>query len=421
MKFIWFHMQGYRELPKDFEDRYESVWVTPPTDELCDPRKVQQYLNWNLDELDYAASLGYDGVGTNEHHQNGYGFPVSPSQTGYYLAKSTKDQAIVILGNTLPLYNPPIRVAEEIAFIDCLSGGRVVAGMPVGSPMDVAHCYGITPTQTRPRYYEAHDLIKQAWTRKGPFHFNGKYTKLRNVNVWPKPIQQPHPPIWLAGGGSVETWDFAAQQDYTYSYLSFGGRAAAKPLMDGFWETIDKAGKDTNPYRAGFAQIVFVGETDAEAEKLYLEHARYFYKKSLHVAQQFAAVPGYVTQKSLKAAVKRGDGSNPFASAAGIDSVSWKHLVDDSKKVIGGSPATVIDQLKDLASDLRCGHIILLMQLGSMDHELTKYNTRLFAEKVLPHVRDIWDDQWHDHWWPSGARRPALPASADRVQLRKIG
>ena len=86
--------------------------------------------------------------------------------------------------------------------------------------MDVAHCYGITPTQTRPRYYEAHDLIKQAWTREGPFHFNGKYTKLRNVNVWPKPFQKPHPPIWLAGGGSVETWDFAAEQDYTYSYLS---------------------------------------------------------------------------------------------------------------------------------------------------------------------------------------------------------
>ena len=61
--------------------------------------------------------------------------------------------------------------------------------------------------------------------------------------------------------------------------------------MDGFWETIDKNGKDTNPYRAGFAQIVFVGETDAEAEKLYLQHARYFYKKSLHVAYSSRRCP----------------------------------------------------------------------------------------------------------------------------------
>ena len=391
--------------------------MTPPTNELCDPEQVSRFLNWNLDELDYAATLGYDAVGTNEHHQNAYGFPCSPNQTGYYLAKSTRDVGIVILGNTLPLYNPPLRSAEEFAYIDCLSGGRLVAGMPVGTPMDVSHCYGITPTEVRPRYYEAHDLIKRAWTSDETFHFNGRFTKLRHVNMWPKPLQKPHPPIWLAGGGSVETWDFASENDYLYSYLSFNGRAAAKPLMEGFWEVNDKNGRDANPFRAGFAQIVFVGETDAEAERLYLEHARYFYTKSLHVARQYAMVPGYSTQKSLKKAVKRahsGAAVNPFASVEGVRGVSWKHLVDESKKVIGGSPATVVDQMKELAADLRVGHVILLMQMGSMDHELTKYNTRLFAEKVLPHIRDIWDDEWTDHWWPQGAKRPALPATADQ-------
>ncbi len=416
MKLTWFHLQGYRELPDDFEKRHESVWVNPPTNELCDPQKVSRFLNWNLDELDYAAGLGYDGVGTNEHHQNAYGFPVSPNQTGYYLAKSTQDVAIVILGNTLPMYNPPLRSAEEFAYIDCLSDGRLVAGMPVGTPMDVAHCYGITPTEVRPRYYEAHDLIKRAWTAQEEFLFNGRFTKLGLVNLWPKPIQSPHARVWLAGGGSVETWDFAAENDYLYSYLSFNGRAAAKPLMDGFWEVTEKNGRDANPFRAGFAQIVMVGETDAEAEKLYLEHARYFYSKSLHVAPHFAMVPGYSTQKSMKAAVKRassGAAVNPFASVEGIKNVSWKHLVDESKKVIGGSPATVVDQMKELAADLRVGHVVLLMQLGSMDHELTKYNTRLFAEKVLPHIRDIWEEEWTDHWWPQGAKRPTLSANAD--------
>jgi alkanesulfonate monooxygenase SsuD/methylene tetrahydromethanopterin reductase-like flavin-dependent oxidoreductase (luciferase family) len=409
MKTIWFHLQGYRELPPDFEERYESVWVSPPSDELCDPKRVHEFLNWNLDELDYAAQLGYDGIGTNEHHQNGYGFPCSPNQTAYYLAKSTTDQAIVILGDTLPLYNPPLRVAEELAFVDCLSNGRCVAGMPVGSPMDVAHCYGITPTQVRPRYYEAHDLIKQAWTQEGPTHFNGKYTKLRNINIWPKPIQDPHPPIWLAGGGSVETWEFAAEQDYTYSFLSFGGRAGAKPQMDGFWETIARHGKDENPYRAGFAQIVMVGETDAEAERLYLDHARYFYKKSLHIASQFSAVAGYMTKKSVENIIKKGSAANPFSSPLDVEKMKWSDLVDRDKRIIGGSPSTVIDQIKELAQDLHVGHLILIMQLGSMDHELTKYNTRLFAEKVMPHVRDIWDDEWEDHWWPSGAKRPVLP------------
>ncbi len=269
MKTIWFHMQGYRDLPDDFRDRYESIWVTPPNDELCHSPEVAKYLHWNLDELEMADDLGFDGLGLNEHHQNGYGFPISPNMIATVLARRKSNAALVILGNTLPLYNPPIRVAEEFALLDCLSGGRLVAGFPVGSPMDTTGCYGIPPTQVRPRYYEAHDLIKQAWTRPGPFAFNGRFNKLRYVNPWPKPLQKPHPPIWLAGGGSVETWKFATDHDYTYSYLSFMGHKYAKVLMDGYWNSVEKAGMDDNPYRAGFAQLVVVADTDAQAEQIY--------------------------------------------------------------------------------------------------------------------------------------------------------
>ena len=198
MKTIWFHMQGYRDLPDDFRDRYESIWVTPPNDELCDPPEVAKYLHWNLDELEMADDLGFDGLGLNEHHQNGYGFPISPNMIATVLARRKSDAALVVLGNTLPLYNPPIRVAEEFALLDCLSGGRLgrrafrSARRWTPSAATASH-----RPQVRPRYYEAHDLIKQAWTRPGPFAFNGRFTKLRYVNPWPKPLQKPHPPIWL--------------------------------------------------------------------------------------------------------------------------------------------------------------------------------------------------------------------------------
>ena len=199
MKTIFFHMQGYRDLPDDFHKKYESVWVTLPSDELCDPRMVQKYLNWNIDELELADELGFDGLGVNEHHQNAYGFPVAPNLIASILARRKSDAAIVILGNTIPLYNPPLRVAEEYALIDCLSGGRLVAGLPVGSPPDTVGNYGLPPSQVRERYYEAWRLIVEAWTRKGPFPFNGRFTKLRYVNPWPKPIQKPHPPIYFSG------------------------------------------------------------------------------------------------------------------------------------------------------------------------------------------------------------------------------
>jgi alkanesulfonate monooxygenase SsuD/methylene tetrahydromethanopterin reductase-like flavin-dependent oxidoreductase (luciferase family) len=175
-----------------------------------------------------------------------------------------------VLGNTLALYTPAIRVAEEFAMLDCMTDGRLAAGFPVGTSMDVNRCYGITPTETRPRFYEAHDLIMKAWTQPGPFPYNGRFNKLRYVNPWPIPLQKPHPPVWLAGGGSVETWELAANKNYTYSYLSFFGAKFGKKLMDGFWAKMDEMGVDRNPFRAGFAQQICVSETDERAEKEYL-------------------------------------------------------------------------------------------------------------------------------------------------------
>ena len=145
MKSIFFHLMPYRDLPDDFEERYESVWVTPPNSELCDPVKVAQYYKWNLDELEYAAQMGFDGICVNEHHQNAYGLMPSPNLMAATLARQTKDVGIVVLGNSLALYNPPTRVAEEFAMLDVLSGGRLVAGFPVGTSMDTNYGYGTPP------------------------------------------------------------------------------------------------------------------------------------------------------------------------------------------------------------------------------------------------------------------------------------
>ena len=167
--------------------------------------------------------------------------------------------------------------------LDVISGGRLVAGFPVGTPMDTNFCYGQIPALTRDKYHEAHDMIMKAWAEDEPFAFDGKYNQLRWVNCWPKPIQKPHPPIYIPGGGSIETWDFCLDHDYNYSYLSFYGYLRGKSLLDGYWERVAKRGKDDSPYRAAFAQIICVADTDAEAEELYAEHCLYFFNRCLHV------------------------------------------------------------------------------------------------------------------------------------------
>jgi alkanesulfonate monooxygenase SsuD/methylene tetrahydromethanopterin reductase-like flavin-dependent oxidoreductase (luciferase family) len=411
MKISMFHLMPYRDLPPDFEQRYHSVWVDPPWWELADAERVGQYYNWTLDELVYAARAGLDGMCTNEHHQNAYGFMPSPNLMGAALAKATNglDVAIVQMGSTLPTTNPPIRVAEEYAMLDCISGGRLVAGMPLGSPMDVNYCYGIPPIEQRERYREAHDLILKAWTSKEIFAWNGRYWQLPMVNPWPRPIQQPHPPVWVPGSGSITTWDFAIDHDYCYCFLSYFGGQWAQGVVDGYWARVQEKGKDLNPYRLGFLQLVAVSETDARAEEEYAPHVEYFYHKCLHVAREFAFPPGHHDWESLlHMARTRGFG----ALTMNLREMGYRDFVKQGC-VIAGSPATVRDQLREVIKRLRVGNLMVLLHIGSMPHQLTLKNIDLFAREVLPHLRDIWDDEgWENHWWPQRLRAPRQPQPA---------
>src|SRR3981081_1031854 len=119
MRVTSFHFMPYRDLPDDFDQRYASGWVDAPWWELGDAEKAGQYYNWSLDELMHAARMGFDGLGTNEHHQNVYGFMCNPNLFGAVLAKMTRDEglevAIVQLGASVAATTPPIRVAEEYA------------------------------------------------------------------------------------------------------------------------------------------------------------------------------------------------------------------------------------------------------------------------------------------------------------------
>ena len=254
MKCMWFHLMPYTELPDDFRTQHPSVWVDIHSS-LFDPKRAHHMYNDFMDELEYAADCGFDAICVNEHHSNGYGLMPSPNLIAAALARRTTDTALCVLGNSLALYNPPTRVAEEFAMIDCISGGRLIAGFPVGTGMDTCFAYGQNPSMLREKYLEAHDLVVKAWTEKDTFAFNGRYNQQRYVNIWPRPVQQPHPPIWIPGGGSVETWAWCAEMDYVYCYLSYYGYKAGLKTMQGFWSEMDRLGKDRNPLHDDWARI----------------------------------------------------------------------------------------------------------------------------------------------------------------------
>lgn len=393
MRIEMFHLMPYRELPPDFAEQYRSVWVDIPS-HLFDAQAAHRMYNDTLDELELAAALGYDGVCVNEHHSNAYGFMPSPNIMAATLARRTKDIALIVLGNSIALYSPPIRVAEEFAMLDVISGGRLIAGFPVGSSSDTNYAYGSNPALLRDKYYEAEDLIVKAWTNPDVFSYDGKFNQLRYVNIWPRPLQKPHPPIWIPGGGSIETWGWSLAKGYLYAYLSYSGFKRGKQVMDGFWRKADELGIERNPYQGGFLQLVAVGETESEVEDKFGEHGEYFYNKMLHVYPGFADAPGYRTIDTIKAGLLGQVGR--FGDRP--PSLTWKDLREQGN-IIAGTPKQVSEQLEHVIKDLHIGHLMVLNQFGSIPHDTAMENIKLTTQKVLPNLRHIWNGQYEDKWW----------------------
>jgi alkanesulfonate monooxygenase SsuD/methylene tetrahydromethanopterin reductase-like flavin-dependent oxidoreductase (luciferase family) len=151
-----------------------------------------------------------------------------------------------------------------------------------------------------------------------------------------------------------------------------------------------------------------VGETDAEAEDLYAEHAEYFVHKLLYTPTYYQAIPGCLEYEALVQSLRH----NPRASI-NLRELKAKDLFDRGFVVVG-SPKTVREQLLDGIKRLRMGHLLALLHFGSMPTALCKNNIDLFAREVLPYLADLWDDRYEDRWWPERlkAKRSAAALAA---------
>jgi alkanesulfonate monooxygenase SsuD/methylene tetrahydromethanopterin reductase-like flavin-dependent oxidoreductase (luciferase family) len=396
VRFHWFAQQYYTQLPSDYGDTVRSSWVTAPV-AAADPAQIGRDYGMYLRLMQGADQLGWDSLLLNEHHQSSLAMTPSPNLIAAILAHTTENAAIALCGNSLALYNPPLRVAEELAMLDCLSGGRLIAGMVFGTPMDSAFSYGVPPVELRERFYEARELITRAWKATEPFAFNGKYTKLRYVNPWPRPIQA-EVPIWIPGSGSLETWELVNTFDYCYGYLSFAGKKAAEPIVNGFWNYTEQLGGNLNPNRMAFTQVICCADTDKEAEAKYADAVRYFHRQN-PVPLEFATPPGYLTQASMRGALARSSvvSMDERRKAMRGELDFWEY--DELGYIIAGSPERVEQRLRELVTELRLGQLITCMHIGNLPEEVAAENNELVGTKVIPRLRDIWSE-YEDRWTP---------------------
>jgi alkanesulfonate monooxygenase SsuD/methylene tetrahydromethanopterin reductase-like flavin-dependent oxidoreductase (luciferase family) len=414
MKVSMFEQVPYRYLPAGFEDRYSSV-VTTPYFDVVEPERMQESLQSGYAELLHAARAGFDGVCLTEHSQSVYDISPNPNLMAAAVAYATRaeglDVALTILGRSLGKSREPLKVAEEYALLDCITGGRLIAGFPVGLSYDANQNGAIPAIETRERYNEHRELILKAWAERDPFAWNGRFEKYGQVNLWPRPIQQPHPPIWIPGSGSPGTLVDILRRDYAFVYLSWSGpKLVGRQVFDRYWEMADKEGRDRNPYRLAFLQVVAVSETDARAEKEYAAHLEAHYRSGLGgVPASGFAVPGYAEPAGIEHMIR-----NPgeLGMLAKMHNITYKEIVDTQVAIVGG-PATVADQIEEFVREFRIGNLLVMLQNGSMPRELTEKNISLFASEVLPRLRPIWDEEgWENHWWPRGSEIKSAVAGA---------
>ena len=252
MQFFYFHLMPWPHLPRDFDRAYDSAWVTLPN-RLYDPQRGHQLYNEYLDELEHAERLGFDGLCVNEHHQNAYGTMPSPNLMAAALVRRTTRAKLAILGNAIGLRDHPLRVAEEIAMLDVMSGGRVISGFVRGIGCEHLSL-GINPTYSRERFYEAHDLILRAWTEPGPFIVRGQ--------ALPRALRQ-HLAAPAAAAASAGLAAVAGQpgddplraRERRYPFVSvFTPYANAKRLLHEYQEEAERLGYHAPPEQIGLCR-----------------------------------------------------------------------------------------------------------------------------------------------------------------------
>lgn len=378
MRFASFYLMPWLHTPQDLPEHESSAWVTY-SNRNWDAGKGQELYERYLSELATAEEYGFDVIAVNEHHQTSYGMMPSPNLMAMALIQRTKDVRIAILGNAIPLRDHPLRVAEEVAMLDVMSGGRIICGIVRGLGAEY-HSFSMNPVHSSERFMEAHDLLIAAWTRPGPFEWDGKHYKFRYVNPWPLPMQQPHPPIWVPTQGSATTVQWAARHRYPL-FQTNSALETVRKSTGRYYDFAMEYGYEPHPHDMGLSVHVYVGRDDDSALHEFKPHVDYFHHVLRHRPKPAHTPPGYVPRAAVKEVLQR------RSKDANMRSLTAEELLARGELVVGDA-ASVTRQLKDIIDQCGLGTLTVQLHTGSMGAEMTRASSERFAEHVMPKLKD---------------------------------
>lgn len=394
MKFYTFDELTYPAVPPEYGPEVRF------TNRFCDPAAVTKTYHEHLDEWALCEDLGFDGAFVNEHHFTAVNIQPSCNITATAIIMRTKKMKVGVIGNILPLRHP-VQTAEEFAMLDCLSGGRFIAGIVRGVPFEYVS-YNVDPFTGRERLHESYDIIHKCLTEE-IFDYEGKYWNLTGVSIWPKPVQQPLP-FWMPTG-SVETIEFAAERRIAGAQVFYPPEA----YKDSF-DLYRQVARERFGWQPGFdnfvgARLIHVAETNRQAIAEAKEAVAYFFRIFSRPVNNPAPVPGLHTDRSFQHRQRiEYDFPGPHTP---FEQMREKGFI------VCGDPDYVTQWLKNDMQIAGYGHFLGMFHVGNLPHEKVMKSKQLFAEQVMPALRSLNVDA------PAPQPVSAAPAPAYRLQDRQ--
>jgi alkanesulfonate monooxygenase SsuD/methylene tetrahydromethanopterin reductase-like flavin-dependent oxidoreductase (luciferase family) len=367
MKASYLGAMGYSQRRK-----FPAIWPIPPA--YDDPQTSVQSYQEGIEECEFAEEMGFEWISFSEHHYSGRIATGTPAVMAAAVAERCKKARIAMLGHLLPLNNP-VRVAEELGLLDNLTNGRLVMGFLRGTPNE-DQVYGVNPAEGRARLLEGMDLIIKALTEPQPFSWEGRYYQFRTVSVWPRPVQQPLPPVIVATR-SDDTIQYAAEHRLGLG-VSFIPVDQMARITEKYYQWCEQAGWQPKPDQIVYRGSIYLAETDRQAEAWFEEVKRAGLKPAIPLRP--------VVAQAIQAARsgEEFDLRNVLAGSAQGDVAG----IARGLNFIGG-PDTIVKQLKAFHDQCGVGVVDLFFQQPTLDHREVMKEIELFGKEVLPSIKEF--------------------------------
>jgi alkanesulfonate monooxygenase SsuD/methylene tetrahydromethanopterin reductase-like flavin-dependent oxidoreductase (luciferase family) len=366
---------GATELPWPLDKKYFKPEVAVRT-------YAEHLAAW--EELD---TLGYDGVGFNEHHTSPYGLMNSPNLLAASAAQRTKRLKLLIYGNLLPIHEP-LRLAEELSMLDCLSNGRIIAGFARGIPRE-HNVYNIPQSESRARFEEGWEIIRRAWTEE-VFSYEGKFWRYHDVALWPRPLQQPHPPVWVPVTASKETIDWAGANNIPITPGASSHRGLREDVIRHDAKQLELHGHRITPGHLILQADVYIADSKAQAVEEAAPYTLYFNRTLFShgniTERDLQAQSGYVASSShdyLKPEhVQFISGSRERYRGLTLEGIRVQ-----AEQLPWGTADEIVERIISAADHAGSNQVTVNMNRGAMPHEMFMNQIRRFASEVLPKLQ----------------------------------